>query len=394
MLERRLAPLVLKTMAHVPAVALLGPRQVGKTTLAREVERRLGARYIDLESEAGRAQLADPTYFLEQNMDRPLILDEIHRAPGLFPILRGLIDQARRDGRRSGMYLLLGSASLALLHQAGESLAGRIAHLELGPLDALETEHVSPDTLWLRGGFPDSLLAEDDHWSFQWRQDFIRTYLERDVPLFHPRMGGDPLRRFWIMLAHNQGGLHQDAPYARNLGIDVRTAGRYLDLLEDLLLVRRLPPWHANVGKRLVKAHKVYIRDSGLVHALLGITDLASLLVHPVLGASWEGFALENLIKAAPAGVTPYFYRTAVGAEVDLVLAWPQGKLWAIEIKRSLAPRVERGFHEAMADLKPERAFVVYPGLEGYPIKEGIEVSGLGPLMGLLQAAGTGPLGS
>ena len=389
MIARRLTPRILDALAHAPAVALLGPRQVGKTTLAREVEEQLGGLYLDLESEAARVRLADPVYFLGQHLGRLVILDEIHRAPGLFPVLRGLIDQARRAGRRSGMYLLLGSASLELLHQAGESLAGRIAHLELRPLDAGETEAVPLDRLWVRGGFPDSLLAEDDLWSFRWRQDFIQTYLEREIPLFQPRMGGDPLRRFWTMLAHNQGGLQAAAPFARNLGLDQRTVSRYMDLLEDLLLVRRLAPWHANVGKRLVKSPKGYIRDSGLVHALLGIPDLDALLSHPVLGASWEGFVVENLIGAASGLAMPYFYRTSGGAEVDLVLEWPDGKLWAIEIKRNLAPKVARGFHEALVDLRPERAFVLYPGSARFPLHEGVEALGLRSMMDILSGQTT-----
>jgi hypothetical protein len=387
MIDRHLAHGLLDALDHVPAVALLGPRQAGKTTLAREVGALRNALYLDLESTADRARMADPEYFLGQHGERLVILDEIHRAPGLFPVLRGLIDQARRAGRRTGMYLLLGSASLDLMQQAGESLAGRVRHLELGPFDALEAARTPLETLWTRGGFPDSLLAADERWSMRWREDFIRTYLERDIPMFQPRMGGEPLRRYWTMLAHNQGGFHNAANYARSLGIDQRTAAGYLGLLEDLLLVRRLPPWLANVGKRLVKAPKVYIRDSGLVHALLGIPDLESLMGHPVLGASWEGFVLENLIAAARGAATPHFYRTARGAEMDLVLAWPKGTLWTVEIKRSLAPKVERGVHEALADLRPERSFVIYPGTERYAIREGVEVMGLRALMEILAQA-------
>jgi predicted AAA+ superfamily ATPase len=391
MIERDIKPTLLETLDHRPAVALLGPRQSGKTTLAREIQAIRGASYFDLESESDRNKLADPEFFLPTLVDRLVILDEIHRTPALFPVLRGLIDRARLDGRRSNLYLLLGSASLDLLRQSGESLAGRISYLEMGPFNALEASRESLQTLWLRGGFPDSLLAGDGPWSLRWRQDFIRTYLERDVPLFHPRMGGDPMRRYWTMLAHGQGGLHNTALMARNLGIDQRTAARYLDLLEDLLLVRRLPPWHANVGKRLVKTSKVYVRDSGLVHALLGIPDLETLLSHPVVGASWEGFVLENLASAAPAGVRPYFYRTTGGAEVDLVLEWPGGKLWAVEIKLSLSPKVERGFHEALSDLGPEKALVVYPGADPLPMRGGIQALGLRAAMELLREAGGGP---
>jgi predicted AAA+ superfamily ATPase len=301
-----------------------------------------------------------------------VILDEVHRAPGLFPVLRGLIDRARRAGHRSGMYLLLGSASLDLLRQSGETLAGRISYLELSPFSVLEIREqpiaTTVDRLWLRGGFPESFLAADDAQSLRWRQDFIRTYLERDIPQFGPRIAAETLRRFWTMLAHHQGGTLNIAQLARNLGVDGKTAAAYIDLLSDLLLVRRLPPWRTNLGKRLVKSPKVYVRDSGLLHALLAVGDKDTLLGHPVVGAGWEGFVIENLLASAPQGVQGHFYRTSGGAEIDLLLAWPDGLLWAVEIKRSLSPRPERGFHAACADLKPERRFVVYPGHETYPI--------------------------
>lgn len=365
---------------HSPAVALLGPRQSGKTTLALEIARMRPAIYLDLESEQDRAKLAQPELYLADHLDKLVILDEVHRAPGLFPVLRGLIDRARRDGRRTGQYLLLGSASLDLLKQSGETLAGRIAYLELTPFHVLEVGERPLDELWLRGGFPESLLATDDARSLRWRQDFIRAYLERDIPQFGPRIAAETLRRFWTMLAHHQGGLLNTAQFARNLGVDVKTAGSYLGLLVDLLLVRRLPPWHANLGKRLVKSPKVFIRDSGIAHALLNIPDKETLLAHPVVGASWEGFVVENLLANADVMVQPYFYRSSGGAEIDLLLAWPEGRLWAIEIKRSLTPKLERGFHAACADLQPERRFVVYPGKERYRLAEDIEAMPL-PLL-------------
>lgn len=385
MIERLLAPRLMEALGDSPAVALLGPRQSGKTTLALEVGKKLGAHYLDLESEADQAKLAQPELYLAGHLDRLVILDEVHRAPGLFPVLRGLIDRARRAGRRAGQFLLLGSASLDLLKQSGETLAGRIAYLELGPLNALETQPRPLDELWLRGGFPESLLARDDARSLRWRQDFIRTYLERDIPQFGPRIAAETLRRFWVMLAHHQGGLLNTAQFARNLGVDIKTATSYLGLLVDLLLVRRLGPWHANLGKRLVKSPKVFVRDSGLVHALLGIPDRETLLSHPVLGQSWECFVIENLIATTPDPVEPHFYRTSGGAEIDLLLAWPNGTLWAIEIKRSLSPKLERGFHAACADLKPQRKFVVYPGNERYQIAEDIEAIPLRELARLLR---------
>jgi hypothetical protein len=383
MINRILSAQLADAIAHSPAVALLGPRQVGKTTLALEIGNANDrhALYLDMESERDRAKLAQPELYLADHQDKLVILDEVHRVPGLFPALRGLIDQSRRAGRRAGLYLLLGSASLDLLKQTGETLAGRIAYLELTPFQALETQHLPTDDLWVRGGFPESLLALDNARSLRWRQDFIRTYLERDIPQFGPRIAAETLRRFWGMLAHHQGGLLNTSQLARNLGVDVKTAGSYLDLLVDLLLVRRLPPWHANLGKRLVKSPKVYVRDSGLVHALLGIPDKEALLGHPVVGQSWECFVIENLIAAAQGGgkgdVQAYFYRTSGGAEIDLLLAWPDDRLWAIEIKRSLAPKVERGFYAACADLKPERKFVVYPGQERYRLAEDIEAISL-----------------
>lgn len=387
MLKRMLSHHLEDAIAHTPAVALLGPRQVGKTTLALEVGQGFDALYIDLESEQDRAKLAQPELYLADHQDKLVILDEVHRAPGLFPVLRGLIDRARRSGRKASQYLLLGSASLDLLKQSGESLAGRIAYLELAPFNVLETRDHRVDELWIRGGFPDSLLAPDASRSLRWRQDFIRTYLERDIPQFGPRIAAETLRRLWGMLAHHQGGLLNTAQFARNLGVDAKTAASYLDLLVDLLIVRRLPSWHANVGKRLVKSPKVYVRDSGLVHALLNIHDKEALLAHPVVGQSWEGFIVENLLICAADKAHGYFYRTSGGAEIDLLLAWPDGSLWAVEVKRSLSPKVERGFHAACEDLAPIRKFVVYPGSERYRIAPDIEAISLAELAAEVVAA-------
>ncbi len=377
MFERRLYPRLLDELQHNPAVALLGPRQVGKTTLALEAARARPSLYLDLESERDRAKLAQPELYLAEHLDKLVILDEVHRTPQLFPVLRGLIDQARRQKRRSGLYLLLGSAALDLLKQSGESLAGRIAYLELGPLLLTEAGAAQQDRLWLRGGFPESLQAPSDARSLRWRQNFIRTYLERDIPQFGPRIAADTLRRFWTMLAHAQGSLLNVAQLARNLGVDAKTAHAYLDLLCALLLVRRLPPWHSNAGKRLVKSPKVYVRDSGLVHALLDIANVDTLLSHMVVGASWEGYVIENLLACASPQAQGYFYRSSAGAEIDLLLHWPDGSLWAIEIKRSLAPRLERGFHIACEDLKPQRKLVIYPGDEAIPLAADIRALSL-----------------
>lgn len=364
-------------LASYPAVALLGPRQAGKTTVALELAQHSDNVYLDLESELDRAKLASPELYLAERLDRLVVLDEVHRVPGLFPVLRGLIDRARRNGRRSGLYLLLGSASLDLLQQAGESLAGRIAYRELTPFNAQELPAGEHTRLWLRGGFPESYLARNHAVSFRWRQDFIRTYVERDIPLFGGRVGSEALRRLWGMLAHQQGALVNASVLARSLGLDTRTVNRYLDLLVEMFLVRRLEPWHANLGKRLTKSPKLYVRDSGLLHALLGLPDEEALLGHPAVGASWEGFVLENLITAAGANTSAHFYRTSSGAEIDLLLNWPSGERWAIEVKRSLAPKVERGFHAACEDLQPTRKLVVYPGEESFPLGHEIQAISL-----------------
>lgn len=383
MIERALKSMVAGMLRRHAAVGLLGPRQAGKTTLALDIAAGRSIVYLDLESESDRAKLADAGHYLGQHEDRLVILDEIQRAPGLFQTLRGLIDAGRRRGRRTGRFLILGSASLDLLQQSVESLAGRIAYVELAPFDALEVRggHRERERLWLRGGFPDSFLARTDAASLEWRQAFIRTYLERDVPQLGPRIPAETLRRFWTMLAHAQGGMLNAARLASGLGISGQSVVRYLDLLADLLLVRRLAPWTANVGKRLVRSPKVYVRDSGIAHALLGIGDLETLLGHPVAGPSWEGFTIENLIAAAPPGTQAGFYRTAGGAEADLVLALAPALLWAIEIKRSLAPKAERGFREACADLGARKRLIVYPGEERFSVGPGMEAIGLTELM-------------
>ncbi len=373
MIVRRVQAQLHKLLSEYPAVALLGPRQVGKTTLALEIAETLDSVYLDLESPADRARLSDPELYLADHEKRLVILDEVHRMPDLFQSLRGAIDRGRRQGRRSGRFLLLGSASMDLLRQSGETLAGRIAYLELGPFDAPEVGADSLDTLWVRGGFPDSFLARDDDGSLTWRENFIGAYLERDVPQFGPRIPAETLRRFWVMLAHTQGGLLNAAALARGLGVDGKTVFRYLDLMVDLLLARRLTPWRRNVGKRLVKSPKVYVRDSGIVHALLGLGSKEDIIGHPVVGASWEGFVIETLLSVAPNRAEASFYRASGGAEIDLILTLPGREPWAIEVKRSLDPRPRKGFHSACQDVLPEAKFVVYPGAERYRISEDTE---------------------
>ena len=366
----------------------LGKSTVGKTTLALEIAGTRPAVYLDLESEADRAKLAEPELYLAQHEDKLVILDEIQRTPQLFRSLRGLIDAGRRRGHGKGRFLVLGSASIDLLRQSSESLAGRIRYLELAPLDAGEVGRKRLDGLWLRGGFPESLLAASDAASLRWRTDFIRTYLERDIPQLGPRIPAETLRRLWTMLAHQQGGLLNAAALARALAVDGKTVAVYLDLLVDLLLVRRLAPWHGNVRKRLVKSPKVYVRDSGLVHSLLGVGDREDLLSHPVSGGSWEGLAIESLIAAAPSGTEAHFFRTAAGAEIDLLLKLPgHRKPWAVEIKRGLAPKLERGFQLACDTVRPERRLVVYGGTERFPLADDVEAVSLVELCEAVAAA-------
>jgi hypothetical protein len=384
MIQRHLQPQLVSLLADYPAVALLGPRQVGKTTLAFKVADAVNSIYLDLESAADRAKLADPELYLADHEDKLVILDEVHRVPELFQSLRGLIDRGRRKGKRAGRFLLLGSASIDLLKQSGETLAGRIAYLELPTLGVLEIDVAKQDDLWIRGGFPDSYLAAKDATSIAWRQNFISTYLERDVPQLGPRIAAETLRRFWVMLAHTQGGLHNAASLARGLDVDGKTIAKYLDLMVDLLLVRRLTPWHRNVGKRLVKSPKVFVRDSGVAHALLGLGSKEDVLGHPVVGHSWEGFVIENLISVSPLGTEASFYRASGGAEIDLILTLPGREPWAIEIKRSLEPRLSKGFHHACADIRPEAKFVVYPGGERFKMSNGVEAINVAELAHLL----------
>jgi predicted AAA+ superfamily ATPase len=380
MIPRRVASELTSLLDQGPAIVLTGPRQVGKTTLALNIARPRAAVYLDLESEPDRARLAEPQLYFSDHAEELVILDEVQRVPQIFETLRGVIDQGRREGLSNGRFLLLGSAAVDLLAQSSETLAGRVSLIELAPLDVTEVGADRKDELWVRGGFPPSFLAPSDEVSLRWRTDFIRTYLERDIPQLGPRVPAETLRRLWTMLAHNQGGLLNAAHLARALGVSGATVTNYIDLMVDLLLVRRLPPRLINVGKRLVRSPKVYLRDSGLVHALLGLVDKEAVLGHPVAGSSWEGLVIENAIATAGDRAEPSFYRTSGGAEIDLVLRWRDGREWAIEVKRRAAPRLERGMRSALDDLRPERSFVVYPGDEPYRLGTGTEAIGLAEL--------------
>lgn len=376
MIQRNALFRVEKALSRQAAVGLIGPRQVGKTTLAHAIAATRPSLYLDLELTSDRAKLSDAALFLGGHADRLVILDEIHRAPELFQTLRGLIDAGRREGNRTGRFLILGSAAIDLLRQSGESLAGRIEYIDLGPFNVLEAGggDTQMNALWLRGGFPESYLALSGEDSFALRRSFIRTYLERDVPQFGPRIPAEILERLWTMLAHNQGALLNASRLAAGLALSAPTVTNYVSLLVDLLLVRRLPPHYVNVKKRLVKSPKTYVRDSGILHGLLGIRDMNELAGHPVNGASWEGFVIENLLAVAPEHVKASFYRTAAGAEIDLLLELGGARgTWAIEIKRGLTPNPGRGFYQALEDVQPSKAFVVYSGKDQFPLRKQVE---------------------
>ncbi len=388
MIKRWLTTLLEQTMQHTPAVALLGPRQVGKTTLAQTIAERRPALYLDLESPEDLLKLRDPLAFLSLHRDKLVIIDEIQRTPDLCPVLRGLIDQNRRRGRKGEHYLLLGSASMDLLRQSSESLAGRISYLEMSGLNVLEVPARNLRDIrkiWLRGGFPESYLADTDSRAMDWVENLIRTYLERDVPQVGFRVPAVRLRRLWTMLAHLQGEGINFSKLASNLEVDGKTVAAYVEILVDMLLLRRLEPWHANVKKRLVKSPRFYIRDSGILHRLLGIEDDESLLSNPVLGKSWEGFVIENILSVLGPRAKAYFYRTAVGAEIDLLLRLSSKELWAIEIKHGLAPSIKKSFHVACEDVQATQKYIVYGGMDEFPIEKETTVISLKHLLRKLQ---------
>jgi len=391
MIKRKVKQQVREALDRQAAVALIGPRQVGKTTLACEICEERDALYLDLEDRDDHAKLSAPRLFLEQYEDRLVVLDEVHRTPEIFQTLRGIIDRGRRKGKRMSRFLVLGSASIDLLGQSGETLAGRIEYVDMHPLDIAEvgTADNATNRLWIRGGFPDSYLAESDEHSFNLRKSFIRTYLERDVFQFGLRIPATTLESLWMMLSHGQGSLLNTSSLASSLSLSAPTVAKYIDLLVELLLVRKLRPYHANVDKRLVKSPKVYVRDSGLLHALLGIGDFNRLSGHPVVGGSWEGFVIENLLSDLPPRTQSNFYRTSGGAEIDLLLEFPgESEIWAIEIKRALSARPKKGFYQACEDIQPHKCFVVYAGEERYPISEGVDAVSLSEMCRIIANGG------
>jgi len=389
MLERWITQRLEKNISRNPAVALLGARQVGKTTLAKSVAKDMPSIYLDLESPKDLAKLTDPTEFLASHSDKIIILAEIQRAPDLFMVLRGLIDQNRQAGRKAAQFLILGSASMDLLRQSSESLAGRISYVEMMGLNVLEIGNSPKDiqNLWLRGGFPDSYLAEDDDMSMDWLEDLVKTYLERDVPQMGFQVPAARLRRLWTMLAHLQGETVNYSKLAANLEIDGKTVTSYIDILTDLLLVRRIEPWHVNVKKRLVKSPRYYVRDSGILHRLLGIGSYDALLSNPILGKSWEGFVVENIHSVMPRLAETYFYRTAAGAEIDLVIKMPNGQIWAVEIKHGVAPKLGKHYSKTCDDVGATHKFVVYGGDDEFPIGDNVWMISLPKIMEKLSSA-------
>lgn len=367
MIARFAAAARLKTaLEENPVCALLGPRQCGKSTLAREFSDGREVRWFDLEDSGDRAALRQPELALSP-LRGLVVIDEVQREPGLFASLRPLADRRGAPAR----FLVLGGAAPTIVRGVSESLAGRVGFVDLGGLNLAEVGPKARDALWLRGGFPRSFLATTDPASARWRSDFLRTFLEQDLPQLGVRTAAETLRRFWTMIAHFHGQVWNGAEFARALSASEPTARHYLDLLCGTYMVRRLQPWHTNLGKRELKAPKIYVRDSGLLHSLLGITDRDSLLSHPKLGASWEGFALEQILAACGAEDT-YYWATHNGAELDLVL-FRRGKAWGVEFKVGDGPTMTKSLQIALGDLKLERAWIVHAGTKTYPVNERVD---------------------
>ncbi len=375
-IKRIITASIEQKLENMPGVVILGPRQCGKSTLAKAIIYEIGgAVYLDLERPSDVSKLRDPEAFFSLNNDKLICLDEIQRVPELFPVLRSVMD----DNRRNGQFIILGSASPDLMKQSSETLAGRISYFELTPFllkEVSEDHHLKTlRKLWLRGGFPRSYLAPNEKESIEWRLDLIRTFLERDIPQLGFRTPAKTIERFWRICAHLHGQLLNSSKLGESMGVSHHTVRSYIDMLEQSFVLRVLRPYESNLKKRLIKSPKIYIRDSGILHALLSIENHNDLLGHPVYGASWEGLVIENILSLLP-NWKASFYRTSSGSEIDLILEKGKRRI-AVECKVSTSPGLNRGFWNAMNDLKFEEAWVIAPVKETYPAERGVMVASL-----------------
>lgn len=379
LISRRVQDVVKEYLNVFPAVVILGSRQCGKSTLIRMMSEELPEMlYLDLQNRDDYAMLSEPTLFFRNNADKIVCLDEIQQVPELFSVLRSEIDRDRRNGR----FILLGSASRELLQNTSETLAGRIGLIDMTPFTYEELYGSSDfdiNRFWLRGGYPDSYLSENDEYSSLWRESFIRTYIERDIPQFGFQITSRQMLRLMLMIAHNHGQLLNSSKLGESLGITHPTVKRYVDVLEQTYLIRSLPPFFANTKKRIVKSPKIYVRDTGLLHQLLQIRTFNDLLGHPVFGASWEGLVVENVCSSV-LNAEFSFFRSATGEEMDLIVQ-KNGRVVAIECKASTAPQIAQGFWNAVDIIRPDRTFVVAPVERKYEIHENVDVVNLGDLL-------------
>jgi len=368
-IKRYITEAIIDRLDTNPAVALLGARQVGKSTLAEIIiENFSDAIYLDLERPADINKLTDPEAFFQQFKDRLICLDEIQRIPEIFSVLRGVIDRNKKNAQ----FLILGSASRDLIQQSSESLAGRISYIEITPFTHSEVPFIAPNDHWLRGGYPRSLLAKKNETSIQWREDYIRTFLERDIPQLGFRIPAHTLGRFWRMLAHSHGQVLNSSKLAGSMGVSSHTIRKYIDILEQTFIIRVLTPYTINTKKRLIKSPKVYIRDSGILHSLLGIETMEDLFANPIYGSSFEGFIIENILTWLPRWQASY-YRTSNGAEIDLILT-KGSRTIAIEIKASTSPKVSKSFWSSIETISPDQTYIIAPVEDAYPIAENVTV--------------------
>ena len=393
MISRSLYHKLTLALENTPIVAIVGPRRVGKTTLATEILTQWKEKkvvYLDLELPSDLAKLDDPEGYLKRFDNTLVIIDEAQTKLDIFPLLRSLVDIRRRSKEKAAHFLLLGSASQKLMTAAAESLAGRIRYLELMPLSLIEISKTdstqeTQDKLWFRGGYPESYLATDENESWEWRRDYIRSVVERDIHLLVGNIHANTMLRFWSMLSHYHGQRINLSGFGKGLELSHTTVRNYLDVFTGLHLLRRLPPWSGNTRKRIVKSPKIYLRDSGILHQLLNISDFEDLWGHPVIGYSWEGFVIENILSVISSQWIYSYYRTTVQTEIDLILEGPGKAVWAVEVKSGVAPRLTNSFHDACQDIQASRKFVIYRGEDVYPMSNGATAMPLINFLALLE---------